>query len=70
MNKTPKLTDLKESEEILRKQVKTILRQKTSEVLKKQTHLFMHEKGIFKIVSPNQFKSLNLICMFLLIIDY
>lgn len=48
---TSKLTDLKENEEKIRKQAKKLLRQKTSEILKKQTHLFMHEKSLTKIVS-------------------
>ena len=53
MNKTPKLNDLKENEEKLRIQAKHLIRQKTSDILKKQTHLFMHEKGLTKIVSSN-----------------
>lgn len=59
MNKTPKLTDLKENEEKLRKQAKYLVRQKTSDILKKQTHLFMHEKGITKIVSSYRYLSIT-----------
>ncbi|KAH9637386.1 hypothetical protein HF086_011999 [Spodoptera exigua] len=48
-----KLADLKENEEKIRNQAKKLLRQKTSEMLKKQTHLFMHEKNLTKIPVPN-----------------
>ncbi|CAH1640672.1 unnamed protein product [Spodoptera littoralis] len=47
-----KLTNLKENEDKIRKQAKKLLRQKTSEILKKQTHLFMHEKSLTKMPEP------------------
>ncbi|PZC74663.1 hypothetical protein B5X24_HaOG207382 [Helicoverpa armigera] len=52
MNKTPKLSELKQSEERMRTQAKKILRQKSSDILKKQTHLFMHDKCLTKIPVP------------------
>lgn len=60
MNNLPKLSDLKLSEEKMRKQAKKILRQKNLEILKRPTHLFMHEKSLSKIVSKIEISFLTL----------
>lgn len=51
MNNSTKVSDLKEEEEKLRIQARKIMKQKNADVIKRPTHLFMHDKGITKIVS-------------------
>ncbi|XP_004927524.2 uncharacterized protein LOC101736097 [Bombyx mori] len=52
MSKLPKETELKESEKNIRKQAKQIVERKYSNVFKRPTHLFMHEKNISNIPEP------------------
>lgn len=51
MASVTKLSALKESEDILRKQAKKIARLRNKETFKRPTHLFMHEKCLTSIVS-------------------
>ncbi|KAG6464089.1 hypothetical protein O3G_MSEX014266 [Manduca sexta] len=52
MEKPVDIIDIKENERKLRKEAKKIIKQRTIEVLKRPTHLFMHEKNLIKIPEP------------------
>ncbi|XP_028161524.1 uncharacterized protein LOC114353656 [Ostrinia furnacalis] len=52
MTSVTKLSSLKESEEILRKQAKKLARQRNKDSFKRPTHLFIHEKCLTNIPKP------------------